>query len=260
MNRIEVTEMHAITLEIAMCFHKICENLNIPYYMLGGTMLGAVRHKGFIPWDDDMDFGIPRKYFNEFIEKSKHLLPEYYKLITSEDYEYEINYDTVKIVDNRYTIKELERENLGVEMGLFIDIFPLDETNNKWSVLSRNKVVSCLLCWNSYKYKALLDKSEKKLKWIAFIVRLLPHDVLKKVAHLLLKKDGTHYSNYGGFWGSKETISKVIFGTPELYSFENTSFYGVHDYNGYLQSLYGDYMQLPPEEKRHSHIIQCCKK
>ena len=69
MTKIEnVEELHKILLDIAKDFHQVCVDHNIPYYMLGGTMLGAVRHKGFIPWDDDMDFGVERKYL-EKLEK-----------------------------------------------------------------------------------------------------------------------------------------------------------------------------------------------
>lgn len=255
----DIIEMHSFTLEIGKCFHNICKELNIPYYMLGGTMLGAVRHKGFIPWDDDMDFGIPRRYFEEFEIKCKSLLPDYYKLVCSKEYEFQINYDTIKIVDTRFSIAEVGKEASNVNMGLFIDIFPLDESNGSWSVLSRNKLVESLLRWNSYKYIPLPDGSSKKIKTIAAFVNLLPHDYLKRLAHSLFINEGTHYSNYGGYWGMKETISKDVFGTPRLYEFEGAQLFGVEDSNSYLQSLYGDYMQLPPEDKRHSHIIHCRK-
>ena len=73
MRKIEdIKELQSILLDIAKEFHRICTMYEIPYYMVGGTQLGAVRHKGFIPWDDDMDFGVPRVYF----EKLKVLLEE----------------------------------------------------------------------------------------------------------------------------------------------------------------------------------------
>ena len=257
MNNIEINDMHWAILDIAKCFHQICEINKIPYYMLGGTMLGAIRHKGFIPWDDDMDFGIPRTYINLFIKICKRNLPWYYKLVCSEDYEYQINYDTIKLIDIRYSIKEVGRETLNVNMGLFIDIFPLDESNDSWSRFSRNAIILSLLRWNSLKYIPLKNNSHPKQKIIAYLVKLLPNDFCKNLAHSILLKKGSHYSNYGGFWHAKETISKKTFGAPLLYEFEDTYFYGVQDSNSYLTSLYGDYMKLPPENKRHLHIYQC---
>ena len=76
LRRIDMDECHEHLLRIAECFDGICRRHGIPYFMLGGTMLGAVRHKGFIPWDDDMDFGIPRPYFNRFIETAREELPD----------------------------------------------------------------------------------------------------------------------------------------------------------------------------------------
>ena len=65
MKNLSGVELHSVLLEIGKAFHNICGKNNIPYFMLGGTMLGAVRHKGIIPWDDDMDFGVPREYFDK---------------------------------------------------------------------------------------------------------------------------------------------------------------------------------------------------
>ena len=79
MKRIGIDEIHARVLAIAKEFDKICTRHQIPYYMLGGTMLGAIRHKGFIPWDDDMDFGVPIAYYDQLEEILKEELPSNYR-------------------------------------------------------------------------------------------------------------------------------------------------------------------------------------
>ena len=79
MRPIDIEEAHHILLDIAKAFTKVCDENNIPYYMLGGTMLGAVRHKGFIPWDDDMDFGVPREYYDLLINVLEKELPSPYR-------------------------------------------------------------------------------------------------------------------------------------------------------------------------------------
>ena len=82
MRKLNVDEIHSELLKIAIVFHSICEKYSIKYYMLGGTMLGAVRHKGFIPWDDDMDFGIMRKDIDGLVEEcKKELLNNHYELL-----------------------------------------------------------------------------------------------------------------------------------------------------------------------------------
>ena len=85
LKKITLAECHKELLHIATAFDQICQKHHIPYYMLGGTMLGAIRHNGFIPWDDDMDFGIPRPYFAQFITLAEQELPPKYKLITSKN-------------------------------------------------------------------------------------------------------------------------------------------------------------------------------
>ena len=82
MKKLNIEECHARLLKIAEIFDIICKDNGIPYYMLGGTMLGAIRHKGFIPWDDDMDFGVPRKYYKDLIDIFDKKLPNPYKYHT----------------------------------------------------------------------------------------------------------------------------------------------------------------------------------
>ena len=85
LRRIDIKECHQHLLEIAKCFDQLCATHHIPYYMLGGTMLGAIRHRGFIPWDDDMDFGIPRPFFDQFIKIAEKELPQQYSLLTRQN-------------------------------------------------------------------------------------------------------------------------------------------------------------------------------
>lgn len=238
---------------IAKDFHKIMSQNKIPYYMLGGTMLGAIRHKGFIPWDDDMDFGIPRTHYTEALDILKKELPKKFHIKTSNDGS--VLYDSSKIEDTTTIMHEIEENTDLPTAGLFIDIFPLDEGNNCWGITSRNWWIRRLWGINSFKFRKPAGRVNKI---IAIFVKFFPPNFFKKLASILLKKHGDYIINYGGFYEKKEIIPKKVFGDPTLYNFEDTELYGVADYDRYLKALYNStYMDLPPVEKRRFHIIEC---
>lgn len=243
-------EIHSILLGIAKEFHLICEKHNIPYYMVAGTMLGAIRHKGFIPWDDDMDFGVPRKYIKELISALKNELPNNYSVITPLD-DYGVVNEIIKITDNRTIVAEVGKEHIPNRMGIFIDVFPLDRSNDNWTRLSRNKLISIMLCINNLRY---YPSSGLMFKILRFVNLLIPRSMYFKLLSRIIPNKGNYISCYSGAYGQKDTISAKYYGNPKLYRFETISLYGVELPKEYLRSLYGDYMQLPPEDKRHFHL------
>ena len=243
-------EIHSILLGIAKEFHLICEKHNIPYYMVAGTMLGAIRHKGFIPWDDDMDFGVPRKYIKELISALKNELPNNYSVITPLD-DYGVVNEIIKITDNRTIVAEVGKEHIPNRMGIFIDVFPLDRSNDNWTRLSRNKLISIMLCINNLRY---YPSSGLMFKILRFVNLLIPRSMYFKLLSIIIPNKGNYISCYSGAYGQKDTISAKYYGNPKLYRFETISLYGVELPKEYLRSLYGDYMQLPPEDKRHFHL------
>ena len=248
MNHIDINQCHKLLLKIAIEFDQICTKYDIPYYMLGGTMLGAIRHRGFIPWDDDMDFGVPRCYYNMLIQKLESELPSSLKLRTAS--KGEVLYDGCKIEDISTEIVEEGKED---KTGcLFIDIFPLDIGNGSWGVLSRNWWIKHIMGINIYKYQWPNTYVEKI---VAFFVRLFPQNFFLKISRKMLFNSGDYILNYGGYWGAKEIVSKVAFGVPKRYEFEVTTFNGVSNSDMYLKKLYGNYMELPPIDKRHHHIL-----
>lgn len=121
-----IEKLKDIELDILKCFISICEKNNLRYFLIGGTLLGSVRHKGFIPWDDDIDVGMPRKDYELFIERARHHLPDYYFVQTfSTDPSYPNNF--MKIRDSRTTFLETAVKHLRMNHGVFIDVFLLDE-------------------------------------------------------------------------------------------------------------------------------------
>lgn len=246
-NNAEIRVIQNELLEISLYIHDLMVKHNIPYYMLGGTMLGAIRHKGFIPWDDDMDFGIPRAYYDVAQRILEEELPSHYKLLKAINGN--VPYDSSKIENMNITIEEIGFE--GVEKGVFVDIFPLDFGNNNWGIFSRNRWIRFFFALNSFKKSKHTSFNGKVL---SFFVKLFPDNFFHSLAKSLIKSKGDYILNYGGYWGKKEIIPKKVFGVPKLYEFESVHFYGVEDYDAYLRGVYNEYMTLPPVNKRHTHI------
>ena len=252
-----IEEVHKILLDIAKYFHQICVDNDIPYYMLGGTMLGAVRHKGFIPWDDDMDFGVERKYFEKLETILEERVDSPYRLLTKYNSKIILN-DFDKLEDSRTIVQDPSRSNINEVFGVNVDVFPLDITNGKRGFFSKNRMVRYIAVINSLKNRSL-----KSLRWLttfkAIIIRLfffpfskfLLLDFAKKY---LIQGKGDFLSNLYGFWGTREIVPKDVMGKPTLYQFEDISLYGPEKFDEYLSILYGDYMTLPSEDKRHIHL------
>lgn len=252
-----IKEIHLILLDIAKEFHCICTKHNIPYYMLGGTMLGAIRHKGFIPWDDDMDFGVPRVYFNKLKSVLENELPSKYKIFTIDNSD-ALFVNIVKIADVRTEIIEIGKEHISGQIGINIDIFPLDSINAK---TCKTKVINILL---RLQYLILQSTESRPLikKYIALVTKQLffflsKRKIIDYIENHLIGEAGNLVANIYGAWATKEIVPQSVMGTPVLYKYEDFRLYGVADPSIYLSGLYGDYLKLPPESKRHYHIIKC---
>jgi lipopolysaccharide cholinephosphotransferase len=263
MKPLTIDEVHEVLLGIAKEFHRICEENSIPYYMLGGTMLGAIRHKGFIPWDDDMDFGVERKYFSRLEELFNNLPTSPFRLRTLYNSKTIIN-DPSKLEDTRTLIIEPERANINEELGINVDIFPLDITNGNKSFFSKNNFVHIVGLINTYRYGNLkVLNLWRKAFAICFKIIFSPFNkftLLNFARKKLIPNKGGYISNLYGFWGVRETIPREIMGKPVKYKFEDTFFYGVEKYDEYLRLLYNDYMVIPSKNSLHIHQDKAFRK
>lgn len=255
MERLEVKECHKYLLDLAKELHTICVENNIPYYMLGGTQLGAIRHHGFIPWDDDMDFGVPRRYYKRLLEILSQQLPSYYKIISvynSNSYAYGF----FKIEDTRTLIKEMNSK--GLNNGINIDVFPLDFTNNKTGILSRNWWIVQLCTLETYCFADLENMGSPRMA-ANRILRMVTSfannkTIISFIENHLIRHEGEYIVNHFGAYAAKEIMKREIFGVPTLYPFEDTELFGIERYDDYLSHVYGDYMQMPKGKANHFHI------
>lgn len=247
-------------LEIYKEVASICERHDIRYYAIGGTCLGAVRHKGFIPWDDDMDIAIPENDFLRFLEIVAKELPEHLEVYHPGRLRHrEIFF--VKVVDNRTTLIENicmnHPENYG---GVWLDIMPLggmpkSGVNRTWYLLHS---------WWLHKLSMLLKRDIERMPLHYKIVALLLYPLRGIVApaffwnsHMrLLKKYPFDTSLYTGYTWSLQ-LKRLIF-PQEWYRdyvvmpFEDTTIRCPKHWHEFLTQIFGDYMRFPPEDKRNS--------
>lgn len=238
-------------------FSIICLENDLSYYLIGGSMLGAVRHKGFIPWDDDIDIGMLRtdfEIFSRLLNSGKFNL-DYNSFKNTENYPYVF----IKIIDKNVELKFKWHTN-SYKTYLSIDIFPLDGTPN--FSLFRYIYVAYVQSFISFKNYLLLDSSNRPfIKRI--IANFLKRIFAKKLDFLneFIEKQMKRYSvnssnylvNYSGIYGFKEIVKKDILGKPTSYKFESLILSGVQCFDPYLKGVYGDYMKIPEDKNRVSH-------
>ncbi|MBR4162868.1 MAG: LicD family protein [Solobacterium sp.] len=260
--------LHKVDMDIVKEVVAICDKYNLMYYMLGGTMLGAIRHKGFIPWDDDIDLGMPRRDYEIFLKAAPKELSENLKVVnykTDPQYHYYIT----RIQDTDTKVIEERIGNEGKYTHASIDIFPIDGTPNQpvmrkiyfFRVLFHRAMMS--LCYkDSIDRKRPRSKPEKALLWIMEKVPVekmtTPYKEKEKIDRLLKHQsiDGAEYiGNIMGAYRTREIVPASFYGKGKMYPFEDIELRGMEDYDAYLKYTYGDYMQLPPEEDRVAHIL-----
>ena len=241
-------------------FHNFCIENNLRYYVIGGTALGTARHQGFIPWDDDVDVGMPRvdyekmkklvnnkqfgNYYFEYYGKKKDYVYPYCKM-------YDIS--TTLIENTRYKTKR----------GIYIDIFPLDGVGDtKKEALINFRKIDRLI--NLFETKVCAIRKGRKLykNMAILLMRLIPEFLISR--NRLIKKieknskkynfDKANYiANFAGNWHEKEIFERRVLGKPSEYMFEDIKVMGPENIDDFLTGVYGDWRTPPPIEKQVTH-------
>lgn len=253
MNEIQLT-----LINIAKVFRSFCAKHQLRYCIIGGTALGAVRHKGFIPWDDDIDFAMPREDYERFLQLAKELDGQYRLRDYSVDKKGH-SFCFAKIDDTHTTLIEQSLSVFQHKGGVYIDIFPLDGTFDcKFLQNIHFFCISKLVRLRELAYIAKI-KPEKGFIYNS-IIRILRKtcrgDMLYKTINFFLKLKKYNQANFVGnlVWGygKREIFPKSYYEPFSKIEFENEEFNAPHKINEYLTAIYGDYMTPPPEEKRVS--------
>ena len=258
-DKFDLREMQLKLVDILKCMDSVCKKNNIRYYLIGGSTLGAVRHKGFIPWDDDIDVAMPRKDYERFLKIAKEELPPYYEIRNYKTHPNGHVYHWTKIEDNRTTLVVDWHKHLNYAGGIFIDLFPLDGVS-KYKFIRKLHFNLLFLFTKKLFYTSYRESNTGKVIKSPFILKILQSNVARRFIHRTIQclitiydYDKSKYvANYTGEWMMREIMLKEYFGTPGLLTFEGLLFNVPEKYDLYLKNLYGDYMKLPPEEKRVS--------
>ncbi len=264
----QLQKLQETGLEMLKDLHDICVENNILYSMAFGTLLGAIRHKNYIPWDDDIDVYMFKKDYQNLKQIVAEKYSDKYYLL---DNEVDKNYTLIfpKLIKNDTVLTEAVNDNENKrETGAYIDIFLVDESP-KNNIKLKKKLyyifTKLALVENDYKFPSkILDevaKKERKIrnyvnlrKFAGFVASVASTRTWLKRAEKIAngKKDEQKYIV---FEDVLQVLDRKYFEELELYSFGKYQLYGFKDYDGYLSEVYGDYMQIPPVEKREKHII-----
>lgn len=258
-------------LELLKLFQKICADNNISYFALGGTLLGAIRHKGFIPWDDDIDVGIPRPDYERLCKiLEQGTLGEKIKFRSFKNTKSYIRYFG-RLEDE--SMKIVRHDNIKVEEAFaWIDLFPLDAMPNN-AVLRKIKVFQVLVLRALYRFSCFdtlvnVNKKgrplhERILVWIGLhtpVQKLFnTKKCLGKLEKALASTDyekSNYLVNAMGAYKFREMFHKKYYDEGKMYSFEDTEIRGPVDYDFVCTQLYGDYMTPPKMDDRNHHGLQ----
>lgn len=259
--KLSLRESQLLQLDVMKMIHEVCVKENITYYLIAGCLLGAVRHGGFIPWDDDIDIGMPREDY----EKFKSLFP---KLIDRDKYFLQCS-DTdqdfapaIMRLCIRDTFMDVKSErHLKNCKNSYIDIFPLDNVPNEvHKRTEQEKRITFVKRLIDLKLYHIYDNNSKfsiyVKKIVSFIMKIIPLSYLQKKLEQIMRlyqyeKCDNYCSMASKYSYKRQTISTKIYGKPTLIKFEDVELYGPEKPIEYLSHLYGkNFMELPPVEKR----------
>lgn len=260
MRLLTLREIQLAELDILIEFDRICRDNHLKYSLAGGTLLGAVRHNGFIPWDDDIDVCMPRTDYEKFKEifNVNKTSVDYY---LTQDTGKNADYPFVKIQYNKIKIEE---EGLNEVRNLWIDIFPIDglpKNNNKVTKIYKKSTLYRKIVAFA-KWKSLNEYGGRHNKFVAFLINIFvklygAQRALRNSIKLALKYKYEESDYVGAItWGCYGVGERMLKSEYEQYTemeFEGRKFSVMGCWDSYLHGIYGDYMQLPPEEKRIVH-------
>lgn len=261
----DLRKAQLLLLKILKEFHRICVENDIKYFLSDGTLIGAVRHNGFVPWDDDLDIGMLREEYEKFCKMAPEKLGEEFFFQTIDtDSGYGFQFGKVILRRTKW-IDPVSIHSKKAYGGIYMDVFPYDKIcrnkmEQKFHYLKYRFVDGVIFMKQDYTYNGRLTFAQKIKRGIKLIAAaVIPLEQFLRWRERICRRYeicGTEalVTKYGGNFYRNQNELKV-FTDLQLHRFEDGMFYVPRDYHSVLGNLYGDYMALPPVEKRRGHGI-----
>lgn len=252
-------ELQILELEISKEIKRICDKNSIEYFIIGGTLLGAVRHKGFIPWDDDMDIGMTTENYQKFLKVAPIELNEKFFLQTVDsDKNYYNTFSKVRL--NGTHMYEKVTEHLNINNGVFVDIFPYDLASkdvvtSKLYMRKLQVLGKASLLKHGYNLNCITENFGSRCVNICLKHFPLSVKTIDKVLCTCFmchgdKDNQNYYIERDGMFKGDFVFPTIYFEPLIELPFEDTKFKAPGDYDAYLKKAYGNYMEFPPEKER----------
>lgn len=261
----KLEKMRKTQLNILIEFHRVCEELGVNYTLSSGTLLGAVRHGGFIPWDDDIDVSMLREDYDRFVAEGQRLLPEHLFIQTHETDKNHLN-GFGKIRDTSTILKELSTQHFDMKHGVYIDIFPIDRVSSNKIIRRLDNLFLAIIKIIKHSYhQEWISNTQNKVKRIVkkiitpLLRKCLSINRLNRIETYIRTKNNKEKNRYtyADRYMLRPTRLKDSMLMPiEMFfdycdiEFEGYTFRAIKDWDAYLRIIYGDYMKQPPEHER----------
>lgn len=259
-------KLQLLQLKILLEVDRVCKKHNIPYFLVGGTLIGAVRHQGFIPWDDDIDIGMLRENYDKFIQICASELSSDFFLQTKESDSYcAIPWAKLQLKGTKRL--DASTASTKTQCGIDIDIFPYDNMP-KYPVFQWIHSNICWMLRGLYVFKCgytVLNRENSLKKKIGsgickVLSFFLPKPVVSRMMDMHFQKYNRKNTGYvmnlsSAYSYQRECVKRDVIADVVELEFEGIMFPAPSKYHEYLTQVFGDYMQLPPEEKRIQHAI-----
>lgn len=251
---VDIKELQTILLEILKEFDRICKKHEIKYMIFCGSAIGAVRHQGFIPWDDDLDVAMLRSDYEKFMEVAPKELSDKYHLQIELSEHWPMCFSKLR-KNNTTFLEKYHPKDKQTHQGIYIDIFPIDNASNN-AIFRKIQFYCSKIVYAKSLYERGYETNSKAKKIFMYICKMLPTKPFHKIAKLS-NNDKTQYVH--SFLGCSARYNKGIFKRKwltdsVLMEFEGYRFPVSSYYDELLTYMYGNYMQMPTEEEKEIKI------